>query len=72
VGVYAYRRPFLLQLAAWPPGALEQVEKLEQLRVLERGYALAVEIVQQACVGIDTPHDYERFVARCRAREPAP
>jgi 3-deoxy-manno-octulosonate cytidylyltransferase (CMP-KDO synthetase) len=68
LGVYAYRRPFLLELASWPTGELEQIEKLEQLRVLERGYALAVEIVAGACVGIDTPHDYERFVARYRAR----
>ena len=66
LGVYAYRRAFLLELAAWKPGALEQIEKLEQLRVLERGIALAVEIVAHACVGIDTPQDYEQFVARCR------
>jgi 3-deoxy-manno-octulosonate cytidylyltransferase (CMP-KDO synthetase) len=66
LGVYAYRRAFLLQLAAWKPGVLEQVEKLEQLRVLERGFALAVEIVAHASVGIDTPQDYARFVARYR------
>ncbi len=66
LGVYAYRRAFLLEFAAWQPGVLEQVEKLEQLRVLERGYALAVELVDHASVGIDTPQDYERFVARCR------
>lgn len=68
LGVYAYRRSFLLKLAAWPPGVLEQVEKLEQLRVLERGVALAVEIVEHASVGIDTPQDYEQFVARQRRR----
>ena len=68
LGVYAYRRCFLLQLATWPPGVLEQIESLEQLRVLERGYALAVELVRESCVGIDTPHDYECFVARWRAR----
>jgi 3-deoxy-manno-octulosonate cytidylyltransferase (CMP-KDO synthetase) len=66
LGVYAYRRAFLLELAAWKPGGLEQLEKLEQLRVLEHGIALAVELVEHACVGIDTPLDYERFVARCR------
>jgi len=64
LGVYAYRRAFLLELANWPAGRLEQIEKLEQLRVLERGIPLAVEIVEQAYVGIDTPEDYERFVAR--------
>jgi len=66
LGVYAYRRSFLLELAAWFPGVLERIEKLEQLRVLERGIALAVELVEHACVGIDTPQDYEQFVARCR------
>jgi len=66
LGVYAYRRAFLLKLAGWEPGVLEQIEKLEQLRVLERGYAMAVEVVEHAAVGIDTPQDYERFVARWR------
>lgn len=68
LGVYAYRRAFLLDFATWQPGVLEGIEKLEQLRILERGYTLAVEVVEQACVGIDTPHDYEQFVARCRRR----
>lgn len=68
LGVYAYRRAFLLDFAAWQPGTLEQIERLEQLRVLENGYAMAVEIVQHACAGIDTREDYEQFVARWRAR----
>lgn len=68
LGVYVYRRAFLLKLAAWAPGVLEQIEKLEQLRVLEHDTPLAVEIVQSACTGIDTPQDYERFVARWRLR----
>lgn len=67
LGVYAYRRAFLLDFAGYEPGELEGTEKLEQLRVLEYGHALAVEIVARACVGIDTPQDYERFVARWRA-----
>jgi len=67
VGVYAYRRAFLLEFAGWQPGTLERIERLEQLRVLENGYAMAVEVVEQASVGIDTPDDYERFVARWRA-----
>jgi 3-deoxy-manno-octulosonate cytidylyltransferase (CMP-KDO synthetase) len=70
LGVYAYRRQFLLELAAWTPGVLEQIEKLEQLRVLERGVRLAVEVVAQGSVGIDTPEDYARFVARHAARCP--
>ena len=69
LGVYAYRRTFLLQLAGWRPSALERAEKLEQLRVLEHGQTMAVEVVEQACAGIDTPQDYEEFVKRYRARE---
>lgn len=72
LGVYAYRTDFLLELASWPPTPLERVEKLEQLRVLETGRSIAVELVDQAGVGIDTPADYERFVARWRATGGAP
>ncbi len=68
LGVYAYRRPFLLDFATWETSALERIERLEQLRVLDNGHAMAVTIVQHACAGIDTPEDYERFVARRRAR----
>ncbi len=68
VGVYAYRRRFLLELSTWPAGRLEQIEKLEQLRVLERGHAIAVEIVKHASCGIDTPEDYAKFVKRWEER----
>ncbi|MFH1746593.1 MAG: 3-deoxy-manno-octulosonate cytidylyltransferase [Planctomycetota bacterium] len=68
LGVYAYRRDFLLEMAGWSPGPLERVEKLEQLRVLEYGHAITVEVVDQASVGIDTPADYEHFVIRYRSR----
>jgi 3-deoxy-manno-octulosonate cytidylyltransferase (CMP-KDO synthetase) len=65
-GMYAYRRDFLLRLAGWPVGRLEQIEKLEQLRVLERGAAIAVGMVDSAAIGIDTPADYEAFIRRTR------
>jgi 3-deoxy-manno-octulosonate cytidylyltransferase (CMP-KDO synthetase) len=67
VGMYAYRRPFLMQMTRWPMGRLETVEKLEQLRVLENGHAILVAVVDQATRGIDTPEDYAAFVSRCRA-----
>jgi 3-deoxy-manno-octulosonate cytidylyltransferase (CMP-KDO synthetase) len=67
LGLYAYRREFLLQLASLPPSPLERAEKLEQLRVLEAGYPIAVGIVEEPSVGIDTPDDYRRFVERWRA-----
>ncbi len=67
LGLYAYRREFLLELGSLPPSPLEAAEKLEQLRVLEAGYPIAVGIVDEPSVGIDTPEDYRRFVARWRA-----
>jgi 3-deoxy-manno-octulosonate cytidylyltransferase (CMP-KDO synthetase) len=67
LGMYAYRRPFLMQMTTWPPGQLEQVEGLEQLRVLENGHEILVAIVERGARGIDTPADYAAFVARCRA-----
>jgi 3-deoxy-manno-octulosonate cytidylyltransferase (CMP-KDO synthetase) len=70
LGIYAYRRSFLLDLAKLPPTPLEQREKLEQLRVLENGFALAVGLVEKAAIGIDTPDDYAAFVARLNRAKP--
>ncbi len=64
LGVYAYRRDFLLEFASWEPSPLETSEKLEQLRILEHGFPIAVERVNRSAVGIDTPEDYRRFVLR--------
>ena len=68
LGLYAYRRDFLLMLATLPPSSLEKAEKLEQLRVLEAGFPIAVGFVDEPGVGIDTPEDYRRFVERWKAR----
>ncbi len=62
LGLYAYRRNFLLDLARLPPEPLEQCEKLEQLRVLALGKAIQVGIVAHAGRGVDTPADYAEFV----------
>lgn len=64
VGIYAYRRDFLLQLTTMPPSPLEQMEKLEQLRALQAGESISVTIVNHAAVGIDTAEDYSAFMAR--------
>jgi 3-deoxy-manno-octulosonate cytidylyltransferase (CMP-KDO synthetase) len=64
LGVYAYRPEFLKAFAQMPPGRLEQLEKLEQLRALEAGASIQVAIVRAASIGIDTREDYARFVAR--------
>ncbi len=68
IGLYAYRRAFLLRLAQMPPSPLEQVEKLEQLRVLEAGEPILVGRVEHHARGIDTPEDYREFarISRCR------
>jgi 3-deoxy-manno-octulosonate cytidylyltransferase (CMP-KDO synthetase) len=62
LGIYAYRRAFLLQLAAAPPAVLEQVEKLEQLRVLSMGSVIQVGVTRQPAIGVDTMEEYEQFV----------
>jgi 3-deoxy-manno-octulosonate cytidylyltransferase (CMP-KDO synthetase) len=62
LGLYAYRKSFLLQLASSPAQAIEEFEKLEQLRVLALGRRIMVGIVAHAARGVDTPADYERFV----------
>ena len=68
VGLYAYRRSFLLQLAQMPQSAKEKVEKLEQLRVLDAGHSILVGVVDEPTFGIDTPADYRAFVEKLRRR----
>ncbi|PJK10970.1 3-deoxy-manno-octulosonate cytidylyltransferase [Lysobacteraceae bacterium NML08-0793] len=64
IGIYAYRAGFLRRFAAMPPGRLEQIESLEQLRVLEAGYRIRVGITPEAFPpGVDTPEDLERAQA---------
>jgi 3-deoxy-manno-octulosonate cytidylyltransferase (CMP-KDO synthetase) len=64
VGLYAYRREFLLGLAQMPESDLERIEKLEQLRVLGAGCPIVVGVVDEPTFGIDTPEDYRAFVER--------
>ena len=71
LGLYAYRRDALLALSSLPPHPLEQLEKLEQLRALGHGWTIRVGIVSHAGRGVDTPADYERFVAEYRATHSA-
>lgn len=66
LGIYAYRREFLLEFASWSPTILETTEKLEQLRALEHGRRLYVMPVSRATHGIDTAEQYEEFVKRSR------
>jgi 3-deoxy-manno-octulosonate cytidylyltransferase (CMP-KDO synthetase) len=61
LGLYAYKADLLERFAKLPVGRLEQIEKLEQLRVLENGYDIAVGFTTDPTIGIDTPEDAERF-----------
>ena len=64
IGIYAYRAGFLQRFAAMPPGRLEQIESLEQLRVLEAGFRIAATITPAAFPpGVDTPEDLARAEA---------
>jgi 3-deoxy-manno-octulosonate cytidylyltransferase (CMP-KDO synthetase) len=63
LGIYAYRKQFLLAFAGMEPTPAERAEKLEQLRVLENGHEILVGVVETPTPGIDTPADYEAFVA---------
>jgi len=67
LGLYAYRRGFLLRFSQLAHGSLEQLEKLEQLRALEHGFKIVVGRADVGAVGIDTRADYDAFVARWQA-----
>ena len=60
VGLYVYRRDFLLGYSDLPVGPLEQAERLEQLRALENGYSIRVVETEYESLGVDTPEDLER------------
>lgn len=60
IGLYTYRRDFLLQYSDLPVGPLESAEKLEQLRALENGYTIRVAETEYESLGVDTPADLER------------
>ena len=68
IGLYAYRRDFLLKLATLSRAPLEQVENLEQLRVLHAGHTIIVGVIDEPTIGIDTPADYAAFVTRWKSR----
>ena len=67
IGLYAYRREFLLKFAAMPPGALELTESLEQLRALENGVRIRMAMIDRAPLSVDTPEDLDRVRAILKA-----
>ncbi|MBN1465836.1 3-deoxy-manno-octulosonate cytidylyltransferase, partial [candidate division KSB1 bacterium] len=66
IGIYAYRKEFLLLLTTLPISTLERAEKLEQLRVLENGYRIKVGFVDVQPICVDVPDDVERVERRLR------
>lgn len=63
IGIYGYRRDFLVQFVRWRPTPLERTEKLEQLRALEHGAAIQVVRTRHRSFGVDTPEDVLRAEA---------
>lgn len=61
LGMYAYQADFLETFSSLPPSRLEQLERLEQLRALENGFKIAVEITSDLSIGVDTPEDADRY-----------
>ncbi len=61
LGLYGYHADLLQKFATLPPGRLEQIEKLEQLRVLENGYEIACDVTNDPAIGVDTPEDAVKF-----------
>ncbi|MBN2183011.1 MAG: 3-deoxy-manno-octulosonate cytidylyltransferase [Sedimentisphaerales bacterium] len=68
LGIYAYRKDFLLKITKLPQTPLEKIEKLEQLRAIENGYGILVGKVEHTTDGIDTPEQYAEFVKRYKKR----
>lgn len=66
LGIYAYRRDFLLKYSRLPASSLESVEKLEQLRALSNGYKIKVAVTGYTSRGIDTHGDLIAFLERYR------
>lgn len=61
IGLYVYRREFLLEFAGLPETQLERLEKLEQLRALEHGVPIRVVVTSGSSIGVDTPEDLARI-----------
>lgn len=60
IGLYVFRKDFLLEYASWQESSLEQTEKLEQLRILEHGYSIKTAVTEYDSIPVDTADDAER------------
>ena len=62
LGLYAYRVSLLQQFSSWQQGELEQLESLEQLRIMENGFKIAIDVATaQLPAGVDTQEDLDRL-----------
>jgi len=68
IGMYIYRREFLLEFVKLPVSNLEKIEQLEQLRVLENGYKIKVAETETDSIGVDVPEDINRVVEYLNGR----
>lgn len=64
IGIYGYRRDFLMKFPKMQQSTLEKIEKLEQLRAIENGFTICTARVDHFCAGIDTQQQYDEFVKR--------
>ena len=72
IGLYIYRREFLLGYSSLDPGPLEQLERLEQLRALENGFKIRVVETEYDSLGVDTPEDLAKVAALFQMTEARP
>lgn len=61
IGIYAFRKDFLLRFGEFPPTPLQIAEDLEQLKVLEHGYKIKIAVVKEAHLGVDHPEDIKKI-----------
>ncbi|MBI4810844.1 MAG: 3-deoxy-manno-octulosonate cytidylyltransferase [Ignavibacteriales bacterium] len=61
IGLYVFRREFLLQFASWQESALERAERLEQLRIIEHGFKIKATITEYDSIPVDTAEDADRI-----------
>lgn len=72
IGLYGYKKNFLSTYKKLEASELEQLEKLEQLRILENGYQIKVIETEHETYGVDTPHDLERVRVYLESQHNAP
>ena len=68
IGLYIYRRDFLLKFVTLPISMLERIEQLEQLRILENGYRIKVALTETESIGVDVPSDIDRVISFLHGR----